>query len=479
MNQRRFLILTASFLLSACMLGEDYQQPTFFTQQQVEDSLALKPVQNPDKIPFHPLDFHDPTLDILLKNGIQNAPTLRNALIKLRQSRESLRIQEASLFPTVDASAKYNYVNESKNMGYMVEEDYYMAGLDMNWEIDIFGGTRRRIESAKANQTASIENLKNVYVSLVAEITNNYVQLRTTEELLKQAKNNVKIQQDMYQLTLDKYETGLTNAINLNQARYQLETTKASIPQLEYQQTALQNALALLVGELPGSLNKILAQNKKNLIQQPFRYQIDKLYELPADIIRKRPDVRVQEEQLIAQNALVGAAIAEMFPSVNLSGLLGFESLKFPKLFNHNSYSYSYVPELTTPIFHFGALYNNVQLQKSLKEEKMIAYEQSLLTAAQEIKNALVSIDKEINRNSALNQAYQKMSLAAHLTREKYQSGLIEYSQVLDAEERRINAQTELINSNGSLYQNIVTFYKSIGGEFSLNTNKNHRETEK
>lgn len=129
-------------------------------------------------------------------------------------------------------------------MGYMVEEDYYMAGLDMNWEIDIFGGTRRRIESAKANQTASIENLKNVYVSLVAEITNNYVQLRTTEELLKQAKNNVKIQQDMYQLTLDKYETGLTNAINLNQARYQLETTKASIPQLEYQQTALQNALA-------------------------------------------------------------------------------------------------------------------------------------------------------------------------------------------------------------------------------------------
>ena len=260
--------------------------------------------------------------------------------------------------------------------------------------------------------------------------------------------------------------------INLDQARYQLETTKASIPQLEYQQVSFQNALALLVGELPGSLNKILAQNKKNLIQQPFQYKVDKLYELPADIIRQRPDVRVQEEQLIAQNALIGAAIAELFPSINLSGMLGFEALKFPKLFNHNSYSYSYVPQLTTPILHFGALYNNVQLQKSLKEEQLIAYEQSILTAAQEIKNALVSIDKEIKRNIYLTHAYQKMNQAAQLTRDKYQSGLIEYSMVLDAEERRISAQIDMINSNGALYQNITTFYKAIGGEFYLNTRR-------
>ena len=451
MNYRSNLLLSAFFCLSACMLGPDYQQPVFFTQNQVEQSLELKPVQNMQKVPFHPLELNDPTLNVLLKKGIQNAPTLRSALIKLRQSRESLRIQETSLLPTLDAAAKYNYVNESKNMGYMVEEDYYMAGLDMNWEIDIFGGTRRRIESAQANESASIENLKNVYVSLIAEITSNYIQLRTTEELLKEAKKNVQIQKDIYQLTKDKYETGLTNEINLDQARYQLETTKASIPQLEYQQVSFQNALALLVGELPGSLNKILAQNKKNLIQQPFQYKVDKLYELPADIIRQRPDVRVQEEQLIAQNALIGAAIAELFPSVNLSGMLGFEALKFPKLFNHNSYSYSYVPQLTTPILHFGALYNNVQLQKSLKKEQLIAYEQSILTAAQEIKNALVSIDKEIKRNIYLTHAYQKMNQAAQLTRDKYQSGLIEYSMVLDAEERRISAQTDMINSNGAL----------------------------
>ena len=472
MNYRSSLLLSAFFCLSACMLGPDYQQPVFFTQKQVEQSLELKPVQNMQKVPFHPLELNDPTLNVLLKKGIQNAPTLRSALIKLRQSRESLRIQETSLLPTLDAAAKYNYVNESKNMGYMVEEDYYMAGLDMNWEIDIFGGTRRRIESAQANESASIENLKNVYVSLIAEITSNYIQLRTTEELLKEAKKNVQIQKDIYKLTKDKYETGLTNEINLDQARYQLETTKASIPQLEYQQVSFQNALALLVGELPGSLNKILAQNKKNLIQQPFQYKVDKLYELPADIIRQRPDVRVQEEQLIAQNALIGAAIAELFPSVNLSGMLGFEALKFPKLFNHNSYSYSYVPQLTTPILHFGALYNNVQLQKSLKEEQLIAYEQSILTAAQEIKNALVSIDKEIKRNIYLTHAYQKMNQAAQLTRDKYQSGLIEYSMVLDAEERRISAQTDMINSNSVLYQNITTFYKAIGGEFYLNTRR-------
>ena len=147
MNYRSSLLLSAFFCLSACMLGPDYQQPVFFTQNQVEQSLELKPVQNIQKVPFHPLELNDPTLNVLLKKGIQNAPTLRSALIKLRQSRESLRIQETSLLPTLDAAAKYNYVNESKNMGYMVEEDYYMAGLDMNWEIDIFVGSRGRIKS--------------------------------------------------------------------------------------------------------------------------------------------------------------------------------------------------------------------------------------------------------------------------------------------------------------------------------------------
>ncbi len=463
----KYLLPLLIFGLASCTVGPDYKNPELFKNEEIQQALELKlPVG--DNPPFQPEELNDKTLDALIAKAVQNSPTIKIARLRVMQSRANLQIKEVGVLPVFDAVGKYNYVKESRNMGLVLDENYYQVGVDASWEIDIFGGLRRQTEAAGADYGAQIENLKNVQVSLVAEVALAYVGLRTTEDLLAKAEENLKIQADIYQLVKDEYETGLVGKIDLEQAEYQLETTRASIPELSYQKVSYQNSLALLVGELPGSLNEILAAEKNNLVVKPFAYDLNRFYELPAEVVRNRPDVKSAEQALIAQNALVGAAIAEMYPKVTLSGLFGFESLKFSNLFNLNkSYGYSYVPQIGLPIFHFGAIRNNVKLQESLKEEQLVAYELAILQAAEEIKNVLTALDTEMKRNASLEIAYQKINKAAELTKNKYQSGLVGYTSVLDVEQRRINAQNQMTDSKSNLYQNVIKFYKAIGGSFA------------
>lgn len=454
-------------VLVGCMVGPDYDRPVLFENEMIEKSLNLKPIQTNNEISLKDV-FQDDLLNALIQRAKSNSPSIRSALIKIRQSRAGVKIDKASLLPTLDTNAKYNYMNESKNLGYIMEQDYYQAAFDMSWEIDIFGGNRRRLEAAEADYRGTIENLKNVYVSLTADVANAYIKLRTAEQLLKNADDNLVLQTQIYETVLERFDAGLASEIDLNQAKYLLETTKMSIPQFEYDKTQAQNTLALLIGQLPTTLNDILDMQQTNLVSKDFKYNTDKLYELPADIIRIRPDVRIAEERLVAENALVGSAIADMFPKISLTGLLGFGSLNFSNLINHDSYEYGYSPQISLPIFHFGALKNNVELQKAMKEEYLIAYENALLNAASEISNALMAIESEKQHNQASKKAYINVKKVSELNWERYKKGLIGYADVLDSEQRRLSAQTQMVQSNATLYQNIVSYYKSVGGYYSV-----------
>lgn len=455
------LVCLSCFALCGCRVGPDYERPVFFSNERVEKALELKPTNHS---PTYQIDFNDPVLRSLIAKAQQNAPTIRLAMVRLRQTRLSTKIAQASLGPTLDITGLRQFEKQSRNMDALVNEDYYNLGFDASWEIDIWGGTRRRIEAAKANEVGAIESLKNITISLSAEIASSYIQLRTAEELLKQARENLTIQKGIYQLTADLYATGLSNAIDTNQSAYLVDSTKATIPQYEYQIVSAKNTLTYLVGLLPGELDTLLAESKTNLITQPLPVRIQDLRSLPVRVLQNRPDVRVAEQNLIAQNAAVGEAIANLYPQVTLSAFFGFESLHADNLLNHKSYGYSLAPNLTQPIFHFGALKNNVALQKELKAESVILYEQKLLQAAKEIQTSLVSIEKESDSNKSLRASYMKISQAATLTRDKYKNGLVSYETVLNSEQRRVQAQTNLIQSNAAVYQNVIQFYKAIGG---------------
>ena len=454
--------------LGACRMGPDYQRPIFFENEELERVLNLK-TPAVSSLPFNPTDFHDKELDKLIQEAEKNAPDIRSALAHVEAGRAVRLGTVATLFPTVDATTQYSDQHLGKNMPLMPEGRTYETNLSVAWELDLFGKKRREIEAVSAEEAQMKAILENVMVAVIAELGINYIQLRMTQYLLQQTKDDLKIQKELARLTHDKYKSGLSSAIDVNQADYQVATTAANIPKLETEIESYKNALAILVGKPAGSLHKELQNPKKNLVAHPFRFELNRLFKLPVSVVRYRPDVIGMEEALKAQNARVGGAIASLFPSISLAGLFGFESIHMHNLFESKSYARTYQTSVTAPLFHFGTLWQNVKAEEANMRASMIQYEKTLLQATKEIRDILVGLEKMEKRHKDLELAWHKMDKAARLARNRYESGLIDYSEVLNAEERRIAAQAALTISCGNLYQNILNYYKAVGGQFTFN----------
>ncbi|NCA80559.1 MAG: TolC family protein [Sphingobacteriia bacterium] len=451
-------------IIAGCTVGPDYQRPPFFPDKQIEKTLNAKA----SKKNLPPLPIHDKTLQKLTTLALKNAPDLRIALLRLRQARENMKITDVASLPTIDLDAKYNYMKESRNLGYLLEEDYYQLGADVNWEIDIFGGGRRRTEAAIANAQSALENVKNTWISLVAEITNTYLDLKMTQAILANTHHLLDMQTKIYDTVFSKNKTGLVNESTLRQAEIDVATIRSKIPMLEAQKKLYENTLALLVGELPTKLNHLLeTKEQKNIAFTDFSIDINPFYEIKAQVLRQRPDVRMAEENLIAQNASIGEAVAQLYPQVNLSALLGFQSYKFPKLTNRRSYGYTYVPEIILPVFHWGALMRQIKVAQLDKEIAMENYKQTLLQAVNEVKSALIDLEQENKVYLSVTESKDKKQRIAELARIQYKRGITPFADLLSAEQDFISAQNTWIQSNIQLYQNVVQYYKSIGA-FSI-----------
>ena len=452
-------------ILTSCAVGPDYVPEMTFDDYSIQKTIGLNE-DNKDFNNFSPYDFNDEILNTFMDEVQEKSPTIQVALLRLKQARENLRITSKNAFPMFDITGKYNFINESKNMGIVFDSNYYQVGLDMNWEIDIFGKTRRQKEASKAQFLAEIYNLKNINVSLVAEVATNYVNLKNIEQQLEYANENYLIEEGVYNLVNDQYKVDLADEISLSQAKYLMETTKMSIPKLEFEREKYIASLALLLGRLPNEIVEYLNENGgENLVNKTFNYDIEKLYDIPVTVIRNRPDVKIAEENLIAQNANIGVAVSEFYPSISLAGFFGLQSLKWSNLAESNSKSHSFVPVVSLPLFHWGQLNSNVKIQELMKEEKFIEYKNTILLAINEIKSSIVGVIDEYKINKSAKSAYENIQKATELTWKKYKLGLVGYNDVLNAEQRRITAQTNMVNSNANLYKSLITFYKSIGGK--------------
>lgn len=228
--------------------------------------------------------------------------------------------------------------------------------------------------------------------------------------------------------------------------------------------------MATLTSKLPGEINDRLAAGETNLVRQPLRYDTSRLYQLPVGVIRNRPDIRALEYQLMAQNAAVGQAIAELFPNVSLSAFWGYQSKNMSSLIGGGSNTYNYSPAVKLPVFHWGALVNNVELQKSLTRENALQYKQGILNAASEIKNAADNVEKEYRRNRETEKSLVSQQEVADLTNAKYQNGLVDFSEVLTAQQNLLNAQNSRIESNADIYNYIISFYKAVGGGYDISS---------
>lgn len=401
--------------------------------------------------------FNDPVLTQMVEDALDANKTLAGAVARVNQARAQLGQTKAALGPQLDATGSASRQQQSENAGGTGDAySTYSAGFDAAWEIDIFGGTRRSIEAALADLASQEIDFETVKVSVAAETAQTYLTLRTYEYRLKVAQANLAAQQETLDILISRRDAGLSDELDVQQARYNLESTRSTIPSLEAGVQTSRNALAVLVGIMPGELQVEMTQT---IPQSNFKFE-----GIPADVLRRRPDVASAERDLAAETANVGASVAELYPKFSLTGSIGLESLHTSSLFSSGSEGYSIVPGISWPIFYSGSIRNAIKVQEAVLEETLATYEETVLTAVQEAKDALVNYEKELQTRDALSAAVAAATEAEALASDQYKSGLTDFNDVLDAQRSLLSFQEELAISEGTVANNAVTLYKAMGG---------------
>ncbi len=461
---RKWLFVLSCFL-SACTVGPNYEKKDVFEDAQIAESLKLHGTKLQISQKWYQ-DFGDSNLDYFISEAINENTDVLSTIEKLRQARTIAKIAKVQYLPMLDLSSGYDYAKPSKNIGLTADTDYFSIGFDGNWEIDIWGKGRRLNEQKRAEFENMLYTLRNVKNVITAEVATTYFNIKTLEEKRRIALHNLSLQKDIFKSIDEKYQAGITDESTYHQASYLLEKTKALIPSLEARISSEKNALATLIGKLPNTIDEKI-KTKTNPVKNASRYEIKNLLDLPADIIRTRPDVKAAEKMMVAQNAAIGQAIASVYPNVSLSGLFGFEAKNMSDLIKSSSKAYSYQPSLTAPIFHWGELQNNINLEREKMAETYQAYRKTLLSSVEELSNAITALQKEYQANRASRNAAYNMKKAFQAMKEKYENGLIEYSSLLQVQQDLLEAETTLADSNGAIISKIIAFYKATGGGYN------------
>ncbi len=403
--------------------------------------------------------FNDPVLTKLVESALTNNLTLASSLAQVREARARLGVSRAGLLPDVDASCAMNRYKNSDNAGYPSDGNNYSAGFDARWELDIFGRTRRSIEAAQADFEASCATFENVWVVVAAETANAYVQYQELQKRLEVAESNLKLQSDTLEILSSRAKAGIGDDLAVEQARYNLERTRATIPGFHNGMEQALNALAVLTDVMPGELQVEMGDPEK-VLSAPVRTVTG----IPAVALRKRPDIRAAERRLAARCASIGVAEADLYPTFALGGSVGLESLDSGTFLEGGSHYYSLGPSISWPIFHGGSIRANVEIQKALHEQAFINYEATVLDAVAELRNMLSAYVHEYDRLDALQKAAKAARDAVDIAQDKYRQGLSDFNSVLDAQRSLLTYEEMVVLSRGAIARDLIGIYKALGG---------------
>jgi NodT family efflux transporter outer membrane factor (OMF) lipoprotein len=455
-------------IFTGCAVGPDYVGPETPVPPAWHAELgggATAQATHPQALASWWTTLNDPILTSLIDRAVQGNLDLKKAQARVREARARRGINQADLFPTLTATGSATYsrgrgsVSTAQGSYAIAAQDSYSIGLDASWEVDVFGGVRRSVEAATADLQASGEDLRNVLVSLVGEVALNYIEVRTLQARLTVAEANLAAQAETHELTAVRVEAGLTTALDIEQATYNLESTRSQIPTLQSGLEEAKNRLAILLREHPGGVHAELAEGRP--IPVP---PVEVAVGVPADLLRRRPDVRQAERKLAAQTAHIGVATAELYPKFSLVGAIGLNALDLTNLFSASSRAFSIGPTMSWRLFEAGAIRKNIEVQSALQEQALIQYEATVLTALEEVENALVAYAEEQRRRQSLGQATQAASRAVELAEVQYGAGLIDFLRVLEAQRSLLSLQDQLAQSEGTVTSNVVRLYKALGG---------------
>lgn len=464
-----FLIAILVTTFAGCAaVGPDYKRPDVPVYEEWHARLDGK--ANPESLAQWWTTFNDTKLTHLIERAVKGNFDLKKARAQVREARARRGIAESGLLPSLNGSGSASWTrttgNGVANATSNGNSELYSANFDASWELDVFGGVRRSVEAARGDLQASDESLCNVLVSLLSEVALNYFDVRTYQDRLKVAADNLQSQSETHELTQWRFQAGLADELAVQQAHYNLENTRSQIPDLRAGLDAAMNRIAVLLGEQPGAVHDEL-DNPEAIPVPPLQVAVG----VPADLLRRRPDVRQAERELAAQTARIGVATADLYPKLTLSGSIGLETLSIRNL-SSGTMAISGGPSISWAIFKGGAIRQNIKLQSALQEEALAHYESVILGALEEVENALRAYIETQERRKSLSVATRAAQKAAELAQTKYQAGLTDFTSVLDAQRSLLSFQEQLTVSNGNVSANLVRVYKALGGGWtSLSSN--------
>ncbi|AVD90578.1 efflux transporter outer membrane subunit [Pseudomonas sp. SWI44] len=460
--------LTPSLLalaLAACALGPDYKTPD--TEPAHLDTQAQ--AQAFDRSHFESVwwkQFDDPVLNQLVQASLEGNRDLRVAFARLKSARAIREDASNDQLPVVTSRAS-SEIGKGQIPGQTeqrVNSERYDLGLDMAWELDLFGRIQRQIEASEAQEAVAHADLQQLQVSLIAELVDAYGQLRGAQLREKIALANLKTQEESRAITETLRDAGVGNELDVVRADARLAGVEATVPQLQAEQVRARNRIATLLGQRPDALSVDLSPKALPAIAKALPVGD------PGELLRRRPDIRSAERQLAAATANVGVATADLFPRVSLSGFLGFTAARGSQIGSSAANAWALGPSITWAAFDLGSVRARLRGAKADAEGALANYEQQVLLALEESANAFSDYGKRQQRLLSLMRQSDASRKAAELASVRYREGTVDYLVLLDAERERLSAEDAQAQGEVELYRGIVSIYKALGGGWQPET---------
>ncbi len=447
-------LLCCLVAVAGCKVGPNFKPPESPVPGQWVGPLPPSPTPAEMDLARWWTQFDDPILTSLVERAVESNLDLRLAEARVRQARAARGVAFSGLGPTVDATGSYRRSGTAAGAA-----DLYQAGFDAFWELDFFGGVRRGIEAAAADLEAAIDSRLNVLVTVTSEVAINYIDLRAFQEEIAIARRNLQAQQHNTELTRQRFQGGFVSGLDVANAEAQVASTAAQIPQLEQSAQQAIYSLSLLLGREPGALREELSPPEP-IPAAPPAVPVG----VPSELLRRRPDILQAEAQIHAATANIGVATADLFPRISLTGNISTQGSQFSSLGDWSNRFWSIGPAATWNIFSTGRIRSNIEVQRALQEQSLIAYRQTVLNALQEVENALIASAKEQEHYQALTQAVAANRRAVELATNLYTQGQTDFLNVLQAQGSLYLSETALAASARTLSTNLVALFKALGG---------------
>jgi len=458
-------------LLTACTVGPDYKAPDIGLPASWFVPAAPK-ITTDAKAEIDQAwwqHFNDPVLSQLIDKAAAGNFDLKIAEARIAEARAARGTARADLLPTANIVSnnerQANRIAFPGFTGLTKPFNTFEDGFDASWELDIFGGKKRALESSSAELEAAMASRDDARVSLMAEVARTYVDIRQYQQQLVLTTDTVKAEQNTVSIVGERYHTGNTSQLDVTQAKAQLEQMQSQLPYYQNLLAQAEYSLDVLLGEQPGAAHALVASTKPVPVSA-----IELVLAAPANIIANRPDVRMAERELAAATAQQGQAIAQLFPDISLSGFVGLLNVNSSHLLEAGSKSWDVGGNVLWPILNYGKLSANIDAADARQQEALASYQKSIISALSDVAKSVTAYSRQEEFRRALNKTVADNRESTAIARSRYREGLSTFLDVLDAERTLYASESQLAQASAQTSQNLIAVYKSLGGGWAGQT---------